>query len=259
MIKVKDLWKSFGENQVLTGIDLHIPRGETLVVMGPSGCGKSVLLRLLTGLMKPDRGQIWFDGLEISTFSKKKLVPIRRRLGMLFQSAALFDFMTVEENVGFTLTQHQGMQNVHSIAKEKLKLVDLHNVEQLKPAEISGGMRKRVGLARAIADDPEVIFYDEPTTGLDPVTGDEINQLMFNLHEKLNVTSVIVTHDMDSAFFVATRMVMLHRGRVIAEGTPEEIKAEENPIVRQFIYSGSRKILDPHLKDTGEIIERVES
>ena len=170
MIKVKDLWKSFGENQVLTGIDLHIPRGETLVVMGPSGCGKSVFLRLLTGLMKPDRGQIWFDGLEISTFSKKKLVPIRRRLGMLFQSAALFDFMTVEENVGFTLTQHQGMQDVHSIAKEKLKLVDLHNVEQLKPAEISGGMRKRVGLARAIADDPEVIFYDEPTTGLDPVT-----------------------------------------------------------------------------------------
>ena len=167
--------------------------------------------------------------------------------------------MTVEENVGFTLTQHQGMQNVHSIAKEKLKLVDLHNVEQLKPAEISGGMRKRVGLARAIADNPEVIFYDEPTAGLDPVTGDEINQLMFNLHEKLNVTSVIVTHDMDSAFFVATRMVMLYRGRVIAEGTPEEIKAEENPIVRQFIYSGSRKILDPHLKDTGEIIERVES
>ena len=152
---------------------------------------------------------------------------------MLFQSAALFDFMTVEENVGFTLTQHQGMQDVHSIAKEKLKLVDLHNVEQLKPAEISGGMRKRVGLARAIADDPEVIFYDEPTTGLDPVTGDEINQLMFNLHEKLNVTSVIVTHDMDSAFFVATRMLMLHRGRVIAEGTPCLLYKSPSPRDRQ--------------------------
>ena len=246
MIVVKGLCKSFGENKVLNGIDLHIPRGETLVIMGPSGCGKSVLLRLLTGLLKPDQGEIWFDGQEISSLSKRELVPIRQRIGMLFQSAALFDFMTVEENVGFTLRQHHGWKDIHQIAKEKLELVDLHNVGQLKPAEISGGMRKRVGLARAIAADPEVIFYDEPTTGLDPITCDEINQLMSDLHEKLKVTSVIVTHNMDSAFFVGTRMAMLYEGQVVAEGTPQEIMNNETPIVQQFIYSGSRKMLAPN-------------
>ena len=246
MIVVKGLCKSFGENKVLNGIDLHIPRGETLVIMGPSGCGKSVLLRLLTGLLKPDQGEIWFDGQEISSLSKRELVPIRQRIGMLFQSAALFDFMTVEENVGFTLRQHHGWKDIHQIAKEKLELVDLHKVGQLKPAEISGGMRKRVGLARPIAADPDVIFYDEPTTGLDPITCDEINQLMSDLHEKLKVTSVIVTHDMDSAFFVGTRMAMLYEGQIVAEGTPQEIMNNETPIVQQFIYSGSRKMLAPN-------------
>ena len=145
-----------------------------------------------------------------------------------------------------SLRQHHGWKDIHQIAKEKLELVDLHNVGQLKPAEISGGMRKRVGLARAIAADPEVIFYDEPTTGLDPITCDEINQLMSDLHEKLKVTSVIVTHDMDSAFFVGTRMAMLYEGQIVAEGTPQEIMNNETPIVQQFIYSGSRKMLAPN-------------
>ncbi len=235
MIHIENLWKCFGDKEVLRGLNLHIPRGETSIVIGRSGCGKSVLLKLVTGLMKPDGGEIRIDGEEISNL--KDLNRIRRKIGMLFQSAALFDSMTVEENVGFMLSQHSSLskREIEGIVAEKLHLVDLDGVQRLKPAELSGGMRKRVGLARAIAYNPEVILYDEPTTGLDPITGSEINRLIQDLHAKLKVTSVVVTHDMDSAFSVGTRMAMIHAGQVIASGSLAEIQKIDNPILQQFI------------------------
>ena len=235
MIHVQNLWKYFGEKEVLTGLNLHIPRGETSIVIGKSGCGKSVLLKLVTGLMQPDGGEIRIDGEVISNV--KDLNRIRRKIGMLFQSAALFDSMTVEENVGFMLSQHTNLskRKIEAIVAEKLHLVDLDGVQKLRPAELSGGMRKRVGLARAIAFNPEVILYDEPTTGLDPITAAEINRLIRDLHAKLKVTSVVVTHDMDSAFSVGTRMAMIHAGQVIASGSLKEIRKVDNPILQEFI------------------------
>ncbi len=239
MIRIKNLWKSFENKEVLTGLDLHIPRGETLIVMGRSGCGKSVLLKLITALMKADQGEIWINGENITELKLKDLNSTRQKFGMLFQSAALFDSMTVEENVGFMLSQHTKLskREIEEIVAEKLHLVDLDDTQHLRPAELSGGMRKRVGLARAIAFNPEVILYDEPTTGLDPITALEINRLIRNLHEKLQVTSVVVTHDMDSAFSVGTRMAMIHQGKVIAYGTSDEIRRADNPVLRQFISS----------------------
>ncbi len=235
MIHIENLWKCFGDKEVLRGLNLHIPRGETSIVIGRSGCGKSVLLKLITGLMKPDGGEIRIGGEEISNLND--LNRIRRKIGMLFQSAALFDSMTVEENVGFMLSQHSSLskRDIEEIVAEKLHLVDLDGVQRLKPAELSGGMRKRVGLARAIAYNPEVILYDEPTTGLDPITGSEINRLIQDLHAKLKVTSVVVTHDMDSAFSVGTRMAMIHAGQVIASGSLAEIQKIDNSILQQFI------------------------
>jgi phospholipid/cholesterol/gamma-HCH transport system ATP-binding protein len=241
MIQIKNLWKSFEGKQVLKGLDLHIPRGETLVIMGRSGCGKSLLLKLITGLMQPDAGEIFVDEEEISRLEFRDLNHMRRKIGLLFQSAALFDSMTVEENVGFMLAEHTKLSRaeIKEIVVEKLHLVDLDGTEHLRPAELSGGMRKRVGLARAIAFDPEMILYDEPTTGLDPVTCVEINRLIQSLHMKLDVTSVVVTHDMDSAFTVATRMAMIHNGRVIAAGRPNDMLEIDNPILQQFILLGA--------------------
>ena len=241
MISIRNVTKNFGGKNVLNELSLEIPRGETLVIMGQSGCGKSVLLKIITGLMSADAGEIWFDGTEISSLNGKKMNILRRRIGMLFQSAALFDSMTVAENVAFMLDQHTDLdkQEIRKIVDEKLSLVDLAGVQDLRPAELSGGMRKRVGLARALAFDPEVIFYDEPTTGLDPVTCTEINQLIRDLHERLQVTSVVVTHDMHSAFSVATRMAMIHEGRQIAYGSPDEIINIDDPILQQFILFGA--------------------
>lgn len=241
MISIRNVTKNFGGNNVLNGLSLEIPRGETLVIMGQSGCGKSVLLKIITGLMAADSGEIWFDGTEISSLKGKKINVLRRRIGMLFQSAALFDSMTVAENVAFMLDQHTDLdkREIRKIVDEKLSLVDLAGVQDLRPAELSGGMRKRVGLARALAFDPEVIFYDEPTTGLDPVTCTEINQLIKDLHARLQVTSVVVTHDMHSAFSVATRMAMIHEGRQIAYGSPDEIINIDDPILQQFILFGA--------------------
>ena len=241
MISIRNVTKNFGGKNVLNGLSLEIPRGETLVIMGQSGCGKSVLLKIITGLMSADSGEIWFDGTEISSLNEKKMNILRRRIGMLFQSAALFDSMTVAENVAFMLDQHTDLdkQEMRKIVDEKLSLVDLAGVQDLRPAELSGGMRKRVGLARALAFDPEVIFYDEPTTGLDPVTCTEINQLIRDLHERLQVTSVVVTHDMHSAFSVGTRMAMIHEGRQIAYGSPDEIINIDDPILQQFILFGA--------------------
>ena len=241
MIQIKDLWKNFESKEVLKGLDLHIPRGETLVIMGRSGCGKSVLLKLITGLMQPDEGAIWVDGEEILSLKLRELNRMRRKIGLLFQSSALFDSMTVAENVGFMLAQHTKLTKavIQEIVAEKLHLVDLDGTEQLRPAELSGGMRKRVGLARAIAFNPEVILYDEPTTGLDPVTCVEINRLIQSLHAKLQVTSVVVTHDMDSAFTVATRMAMIHDGQIIASGRPDDMLEIDDPILQQFILFGA--------------------
>ena len=242
MILVKDVTKSFGGKNVLNGLSLEIPRGETVAVMGRSGSGKSVLLKIITGLLAADSGEIWFDGTEISRLGVREVNVIRQKIGMLFQSAALFDSMTVSENVAFMLSQHKrdmSKREVDAIVDEKLGLVDLDGVQDLRPAELSGGMRKRVGLARALAFNPEVILYDEPTTGLDPVTCNEINQLIKDLHEKLKVTSVVVTHDMHSAFSVATRMVMIHDGKQIAYGSPDEIINIDNPILQQFVLFGA--------------------
>lgn len=241
MISVKNVSKSFGNKKVLDGLDLNVPRGETVVIMGRSGSGKSVLLKLIAGLIPVDAGEIWFNGTEISKLNTKKMNLLRQKIGMLFQSAALFDSMTVAENVAFMLDQHTNYtkQEMLKIVEEKLELVDLEGVQHLRPAELSGGMRKRVGLARALAFDPDVIFYDEPTTGLDPVTCTEINQLISDLHERLQVTSIVVTHDMHSAFSVGTLMVMIHEGRQLAYGTPDEIINIDDPILQQFVLFGA--------------------
>jgi phospholipid/cholesterol/gamma-HCH transport system ATP-binding protein len=241
MISIRNVTKNFGGKNVLNGLSLEIPRGETLVIMGQSGCGKSVLLKIITGLMSADSGEIWFDGTEISSLNGKEINNLRRKIGMLFQSAALFDSMTVAENVAFMLDQHTDLdkRERRKVVDEKLSLVDLEGVQDLRPAELSGGMRKRVGLARALAFDPEVILYDEPTTGLDPVTCTEINQLIKDLHERLQVTSVVVTHDMHSAFSVATRMAMIHEGKQVAYGRPDEIINIDDPILQQFILFGA--------------------
>ncbi len=241
MISVKNVSKSFGTKIVLNGLNLDVPRGETLVIMGRSGTGKSVLLKLIAGLLPMDSGEIWFDGTEISKLKTKEMNLLRQKIGMLFQSAALFDSMTVAENVAFMLNQHTNYtkQEMLKIVDEKLELVDLEDVQNLRPAELSGGMRKRVGLARALAFNPDVILYDEPTTGLDPVTCTEINQLISDLHERLQVTSIVVTHDMHSAFSVGTLMVMIHEGRQLAYGTPDEIINIDDPILQQFVLFGA--------------------
>ncbi len=241
MISVKNVNKSFGSKIVLDGLDLEVPRGETVVIMGRSGTGKSVLLKLIAGLLPVDSGEIWFDDTEISKLKTKEMNVLRQKIGMLFQSAALFDSMTVAENVAFMLNQHTNYtkQERLKIVDEKLELVDLEGVQNLRPAELSGGMRKRVGLARALAFNPDVILYDEPTTGLDPVTCTEINQLISDLHERLQVTSIVVTHDMHSAFSVGTLMVMLHEGRQLACGTPDEIINIDDPILQQFVLFGA--------------------
>jgi len=241
MIEIKEVYKSFGENQVLNGVDLNINTGETIVILGRSGCGKSVLLKHIIGLMKPDKGQIFIDGEEITSYSYEKLSNLRRRFGMLFQGAALFDSMTVEENVGLGLSEHTDLSNekIREIVKEKLRLVGMAGVENLKPAELSGGMKKRVGLARAIAMDPDIVLYDEPTTGLDPIMADVINELVISLRNTLKITSIAVTHDIVSAYKIADRIAMLYEGKIIWVGTPEETKNSTDPVVKQFIHGSS--------------------
>ncbi|MEW6413399.1 MAG: ABC transporter ATP-binding protein [Candidatus Zixiibacteriota bacterium] len=237
LIKIEDLHKSFDTQKVLDGVSLEIKRGESIVVIGQSGCGKSVLLKHLIRLMEPDSGQVFFDGEDISKLTFEQLTSLRRRFGMLFQSAALFDSMTVAENVGLGLKEarEHSADEIRRIVNEKLEMVGLQEAGDKDPSELSGGMRKRVGLARAIANSPEVLLYDEPTTGLDPITSDMINELIVHLRERLKVTSVAVTHDMKSAFQIADRIVMLYKGRIEFDGTPEEIKTTDNAVVRQFI------------------------
>jgi phospholipid/cholesterol/gamma-HCH transport system ATP-binding protein len=237
MIKIADVWKNFGDNQVLKGINLTVRRGETVVVIGRSGCGKSVLLKHIIGLMKPDSGSVIVDGVDVTGLRGDELFELRKKFGMLFQGAALFDSLTVWENVGLGLTEHTDMSEaeIRRKAGEKLELVGLSNVDDLKPSELSGGMKKRVGLARAIAMDPPVILYDEPTTGLDPIMADVINELIRNLQKALDITSVAVTHDMKSAYKIGDRLAMMYDGKIVFEGTPDEVKNSRDGIVRQFV------------------------
>jgi phospholipid/cholesterol/gamma-HCH transport system ATP-binding protein len=242
MIEIKDIHKCFRWNSVLQGVDLTINKGETMVIIGRSGCGKSVLLKHIIGLLKPDQGQILVDGEDIVSYNDNQLNKLRQKFGMLFQAAALFDSMTVDENVGLGLREHTKMPEAEIKEKVKttLKLVGLSGIEEKKPAELSGGMKKRVGLARAIAMDPEYVLYDEPTTGVDPIMADVINELIIRLRNTLSITSIAVTHDMVSAYKIADRIAMLYEGKIIFIGTPEETKNTNHPIVRQFIEGSAQ-------------------
>lgn len=241
LFEVQNLSKSFKGQKVLDSVGLQIKRGESIVIIGQSGGGKSVLLKHLIMLMEPDEGKIIFDGIDTTEIRQAEKSELRKRMGMLFQSAALFDSMSVAENVGLSLKESRkfSKDEINQIVSEKLEMVGLPDAGDKFPSELSGGMRKRVGLARAIASNPEVLLYDEPTTGLDPITGDLINELIVELAEKLKVTSVAVTHDMSSAYKIADRILMLYNGRIYFEGSPDQIRQTDDAIVRQFITGSS--------------------
>lgn len=240
VIKADDVTKRFGDRAILNGMSLEIYRGETFVIMGGSGCGKSTFLRHLIGALKPDSGRIYLLGKDIAKLNQDEMDKLKKRIGMCFQSAALFDSMTVGENVALALKEHTKLDKnvIDIVVKMKLELVGLRGFEDLMPAQLSGGMRKRVGLARAIAMDPEIVFYDEPTAGLDPIVAGVIDKLILDLSKKLSITSVVVTHDMKSVFSIADRIAMLYEGRVLEVGSAEEMKRSVNQSVQQFI-SGS--------------------
>ncbi len=240
MISLTNIHKSFGDNKVLDGFNLEVERGETLVIIGQSGIGKSVLLKLIIGLLTPEKGRIVIDGTDITGLGENDLNRLRRKFGMLFQSSALLNSLSVEENVALPLKEHTRLskEEISRRVKEKLKLVGLEKVEGMKPADLSGGMKKRVGLARAIIRNPEIILYDEPTTGLDPIVAGTINELVLALKTKLKITSLAVTHDMASAYKIADRVAMIHNGSIIEIGAVEQIKNTENPVVRRFISGG---------------------
>jgi phospholipid/cholesterol/gamma-HCH transport system ATP-binding protein len=241
VIEVRDLWKSFGDNHVLKGISLVIPEGTTYVVLGGSGSGKTVLMKHVIGLLKPDRGTVHVNGLEISALSGKALTDARQTFGMVFQGAALFDSMTVFDNVAFPLTEkgwreRPSPDEVRARVVEKLRVVDLgEEVLSRWPAELSGGMRKRVALARALVSDPQVVLYDEPTTGLDPITTEYVDDMILNAKRKLGITSMVISHDIASAFKVADRLAVLYDGHLAAEGTPEEVRRSADPFVQRFL------------------------
>lgn len=237
MIEARHLQKSFGPQRVLEDVNLRIDKGESVVIIGRSGGGKSVLLKHLIGLTKPDAGEVLIAGQNIVPMDERRLLAVRHRFGMLFQAAALFDSLSVAENVAFGLRQERRCteQEIHAKVSEALAMVDLPGTENKKPAELSGGMRKRVGLARAIIYRPEIVLYDEPTTGLDPIVADSIDRLIVCIREQMEVTSVAVTHDMRSAARIGQRILMLHEGRIHFSGTPEEIFKSKDPIVYRFV------------------------
>lgn len=238
VIEVENLTKRFGSKLVLDNVSLSIEKGKTTVVIGPSGCGKTVLIKHFIVLQRPSEGQVRFEGRRIDNLNERQLSQVRTRFGYLFQEGALFDSMTVAENIMFPIRQHYRVKNfrqVEDLVKAKLAMVGLDGFQNYYPARLSGGQRKRVALARAIALDPEVILYDEPTTGLDPIRSDIINELILKLERELGVTTVVVTHDMKSAYKVADRIIMLHNGKVIADGNADYIRNHPHPIVQQFI------------------------
>ncbi|MDP1829675.1 MAG: ABC transporter ATP-binding protein [Archangium sp.] len=237
LIKWEGLWKAFGPKRIFEGLDLEIRRGETLTIIGGSGSGKSVMLKCLIGLLYPDRGHIWFEGGDVTTYGEKEIREVRKRVAMVFQGAALFDSLTVGENIAYPLREHMrelSEADITARVAKNLKMVNLPGIEQMRPSDLSGGMRKRVGLARAIAIEPEVILYDEPTTGLDPISTKVIDELIVSMKHQLGCTSIVVTHDMDSAFRVSDRMAMLAKRKIVASGTVEEMQASTNPDVRAF-------------------------
>lgn len=237
MIKIIGLKKSFNTKKVLDGTNLEIETGKITVIIGRSGEGKSVLIKHIIGLLKPDEGQIFLDGMELSSLRERDFNEVRKRFGMLFQGAALFDSMTVAGNVGFPLKEHTDLsdEEILKIVSEKLRRVGLVNVENMMPSELSGGMKKRVGLARAIVMDPEIVLFDEPTTGLDPIMSDSIADLVLHTQRSLKTTYVLITHDIPFTYKIADKIAMLHEGKIIAEGTVEEMKKDPNPILRQFL------------------------
>lgn len=237
MIDVRDLQKGFGTQRVLRGVNLRIDRGEAVVIIGRSGCGKSVLLKHLIGLVAPDAGEVRVDGQALAGLDERALIGVRRRFGMLFQMAALFDSLDVYENVSFVLRREgrHSESEMRAMVAEALERVELPGIEQKRPAELSGGMRKRVGLARAIVYRPSILLYDEPTTGLDPIASDRIDRLIRKVWEELGVTSIAVTHDMRSARRISNRIVMLHEGRVHADGPTERILSSDDPLVYNFV------------------------
>jgi phospholipid/cholesterol/gamma-HCH transport system ATP-binding protein len=238
MIQIVDLHKSFGSHQVLSGITLDVPAGSTLVILGGSGSGKTVLMKHMIGLLKPDSGRVVVDGEDIVPLGPEGLERMRRKFGMVFQAAALFDSMTVFENVSFPLREHRkelAEEQIRALVKEKLGIVGLKNVEEKYPADLSGGMRKRVGLARAIVLDPKIVLYDEPTTGLDPITTDYVDEMILDAKKELGVTSVVISHDIASAFKVADNIAFLYQGHIVDQGHPSKLRHSEHPAVKVFL------------------------
>jgi len=246
-IVIDAVHKSLGSRQVLRGVSLNVAAGESVAIIGRSGTGKSVLLKHVVGLMNPDAGTVRVDGVDVPSLGTKDLLELRKRMGMLFQGGALFDSMSIGENVGLPLREHTKVDEtqVELVVKEKLHLVGLEGVQDLRPSSLSGGMKKRAALARALALNPKIMLYDEPTTGLDPITSDLINRLIRRLQERLGITSIAVTHDMKSAYHIADRIAMLHEGRIHAVGTPAEIQSTTDPAVRQFIEGSAEGPLLP--------------
>jgi len=237
VIKTDNIFKAFGERHILNGTTLEVYKGETFVIMGGSGCGKSTLLRHLIGALKPDSGKVYLLGKDLTTLNESEMDEVRKKIGMCFQSSALFDSMTVGENISLPLKEHTKLDDsvIDIVVKMKLELVGLRGFEDLMPSMLSGGMKKRVGLARAIVMDPQIVFYDEPTAGLDPIVSAVIDKLILDLSKKLSITSVVVTHDMNSVFRIADRIAMLNQGKVIAIGTRDQIRNTDNELVKQFI------------------------
>ncbi|MFW6157874.1 MAG: ABC transporter ATP-binding protein [Planctomycetota bacterium] len=237
MIELRDVHKRLDNHPVLDGVDLHVERGETMAVIGRSGSGKSVTLKHIVGLMRPDRGTVTVDGTDVTRLDGRALFQLRRKFGMLFQSGALLSWFSVFDNVALPLREQtrKDEAEIERIVLDKLELLDMREHAQKMPADLSGGMRKRAGLARAIVLDPEILLYDEPTSGLDPVMASRINHLVRHVQKQLGVTSVVVTHDMESAYQVADRIAMLYGGKIVEVGTPDEIRHSDDPVVRQFV------------------------
>jgi len=237
VIEVRDLWKTFGGNQVLKGVWLKMLPGTTTVVLGASGSGKTVLMKHIMGLFKPDRGEVIVDGENISAMDRQQLSKFRTRMGMVFQNSALFDSLTVGENVAFPLREHTKLsdEEIKKRVRDMLAVVELFGVEDKFPAELSGGMRKRVGLARAIVREPKIVLYDEPTTGLDPLTTESVDDMIIGAREKLHVTSVVISHDIGSAFHIGDHIAMLHEGKIVEEGPPEKLRHTNEPHTKHFL------------------------
>ena len=237
MIRVENLVKKYGSVTASNNLNCHFDKGKVTVILGGSGSGKSTLLRQLTGLEKPDSGSVLFDGQDLTTLGRRPLFEMRKKMGMLFQGAALFNYLNIFENIAFPLREHTQIADnvIRTIVTMKLEMVGLRGTEELMPSQLSGGMMKRVGLARAIAMDPKVIFYDEPTSGLDPISTGVIDKLIRDLNQKLNMTSVVVSHDINSCFRIADHIIILFYGDIIAEGSVDDIRQSQDPRVRQFI------------------------